>query len=69
MSKDHNNTSSESQSKSKKNEREISPTVGDVGTFNIQLAMDLGDVDLAIMVQFFVNIIAQHKRLGRNQRS
>ena len=47
--------------------REISPTVGDVGTFNIQLAIDLGDVDLAIICQFFLNTIAQHKREGRHQ--
>lgn len=48
--------------------KEIHPSVGDIGTFNIALAVQLGDVDLAIMLQFFINTISAHKRLGRNDK-
>jgi len=34
--------------------------------FPVKLAVELGDASLAMLVQFFVNVISYHKRLKRN---
>lgn len=36
-------------------------------TFSVQLAIELGDANLAMLVQFFKNTIMVHQRLERNQ--
>ena len=38
----------------------------ETSSFNTQLAIDLKCVELALIVQFFINTISFHKRLGRN---
>ena len=40
----------------------------EIHCFSVPLAIELGSAELAIIVQFFVNVISQHKRLGRNNK-
>lgn len=48
------------------------PSLQDISTtchftsFSTQLAIELNSIDLAVTIQFFINVISNHKRMGRN---
>jgi hypothetical protein len=67
MTAHHNNENSSFSATENISSHKLSVS-GEFQTFNVQLATELRSIELAILIQFFINVISVHKRKGKNEK-